>query len=234
MKRIIDLSGPLYPGMWSYNVLPGLGVQLPEFGVTQVATRQAPGFEAFALSLSTVTGTYIETGGHMLPEMPDLSDLDAASFVRPAVVCHVPRKRPEGLIRRADLVAHCPPVGEGDALLIECGWGSHWRQPGYVTQCPGYHVDCLEWLLAQPFSILGVDVPCIETARSRPDGSEQAGNMLLPLFGRGTLLLGPLVNLEQVRTPRGTLVALPLAVERVSGAPCRAIFIEDDITKEND
>jgi arylformamidase len=234
MIRIIDLSGPLYPGIWSYNVLPGLGVRLPEFCVEQTATRQQQGFEAFALSLSTVTGTYIETGGHMLPDMPDLSDLDPAAFVRPAVVCHVPPKEPEGLIRRADLVAHCPPLREGDALLIECGWGRQWRQPGYVTQCPGYHVDCLDWLLAQPFSILGVDVPCIETARSRPDGAEEAGNMLLPLFGRGMLLLGPLVNLEQVDSPRGTLVALPLAVEQVSGAPCRAIFIEDDITMDAD
>lgn len=227
MTRVIDLSGPLYPGMWSYNVLPGLGARLPELGVGQVCTRQAQGFEAFALSLSTVTGLYIETGGHMLPGMPDLSDLDAAQFVRPAVVCHVPPKEPEGLIRRADLEAHCPPLRQGDALLIECGWGRRWREPGYVTQCPGYHVDCLEWFLAQPFGILGVDVPCIETARSRPDGTEQAGNMLLPLFGRGLLLLGPLVNLEQVRTPRGTLVALPLAVEKVSGAPCRAVFIEN-------
>jgi kynurenine formamidase len=232
-RQIIDLSGPLHPGMWSYNVLPGLGARLPEFTLEPAATREAQGFEAFSLSLSSVTGTYFETAGHMLPNMPDLSDLDPSHFVRPAVVCHAPRQPPEGLIRRADLEAHCPPVQQGDALLIDCGWGAQWQSPSYVTQGPGFHVECLDWLLGLPFSILGVDVPCIETARSRPDGSAEAGNMLLPLFRRGMLLLGPLVNLDRIRSPRGTLIALPLAVAQVSGAPCRAIFIDNDLTTDD-
>lgn len=207
-------------------MLAGLGVSLPEFDVATVATRDQQGFEAFSLSLCTVTGTYIETGGHMLPDMPDLSDLHPGSFVRSAVVCHVERKAPEDLIHRSDLEANCPPVLEGDALLIDCGWGDRWRSPDYVTGSPAFHVECLEWLLAQPFSILGVDVPCIETARSRPDGIEEAGNMLMPLFQRGVLLLAPLVNLPHIRSPRGELLALPLHVEGVSGAPCRAMFLE--------
>ena len=114
----------------------------------------------------------------------------------------------------------------GDALLIECGWGSRWGEPDYVTGSPAFHVDCLPWLLAQPFAILGVDVPCIESARSRPDGTEAAGNMLVPIFQRGVLLLAPLVNLDQIRTPRGQLIALPLNIRAVSGAPCRAVFVE--------
>ena len=96
-----------------------------------------------------------------------------------------------------------------------------------MTRGPAFHVDCLPWLLEQDISILGVDVPCIETARSRPDGSEQTGNMLVPLFRQGMLLLAPLVNLDQVHSPRGELIALPLPVAAVSGAPCRAIFRED-------
>lgn len=226
MSKIIDLSGPLYPGMWSYNVLQGLGARVPDFEVVPVATRQAQGFEAFGLSLSTVTGTYIETGGHMLPDMPDLGDLDVATFVRPAVVCHLPHKAPQELIQPSELETYCPPLQEGDALLIDCGWEAHWRSPTYVTDGPAFSLSCLDWLLEQPFSILGVDVPCIENARSRPDGSEQTGNMLLPLFLRGILLLAPLVNLGAIHEPRGQLIALPLPVESVSGAPCRAIFIE--------
>ena len=52
--------------------------------------------------------------------------------------------------------------------------------------------------------------------------------MLVPLFQRGMLLLGPLVNLNETESPRGQLVALPLRVENISGAPCRAIFWEDE------
>ena len=56
---------------------------------------------------------------------------------------------------------------------------------------------------------------------------KQTGNMLVPLFQRGILLLAPLVNLDQIQTPRGQLIALPLNIRAVSGAPCRAVFLED-------
>jgi arylformamidase len=226
MSKIIDLSGPLYNGMWSYNMLSTLGAGLPEFRTEQLATLDKQGFEAFGYSLSSITGTYIENAGHMLADIPPLNSLDLASFMRPAVVCHLPRKGPDDVIHGAELSANCPPVQPGDAVLIECGWGTRWESPEYVLHGPGFHHDCLPWLLEQHFSILGVDVPCIETARSRPDGTEAAGNMLTPLFEKGILLLAPLVNLDQIDTPRGELIALPLNIRGVSGAPCRAIFRE--------
>jgi kynurenine formamidase len=227
MSKLIDLSGPLYEGMWNYNALLNLKEPLPEFGYQQLAAIGVDGFEAFGYRLSSLTGSYIETGRHMLEDAPALNDLPLSSFIRPAVVCHVPRKGPGEVIHGVELAANCPPVQPGDALLIECGWGGRWGEPNYVTGSPAYHVDCLPWFLAQPFAILGVDVPCIESARSRPDGSEETGNMLVPLFQRGILLLAPLVNLDQIQTPRGQLIALPLNIRAVSGAPCRAVFMED-------
>lgn len=226
MSKVIDISGPLYNGMWSYNVLGTLGAELPDFHVERLAAIPVQGFEAFRYSISSITGTYIENAGHMLEGIPPLNGPDVSAFIKPAVVCHVPRKGPDEVIHGGELAAHCPPVQPGDALLIECGWGVRWESPEYVTHGPGYHQDCLPWLLEQPFSLLGVDVPCIETARSRPDGSEAAGNMLVPIFEKGILLLAPLVNLDRIQSPRGELIALPLNIRGVSGAPCRAIFRE--------
>jgi kynurenine formamidase len=227
MSRWIDLSGPLYNGMWSYNALPGLDTRLPKFHVERATTPERTGFESFRLVMSSTSGTYLETSAHLIARAPLLDDLSPADLVRPAVVCHVPRKGARGLIRRAELEAYCPPVQPGDALLIECGWGAQWRSPYYVSDGPGFHPDCQAWLLEQPFSLLGVDVPCIQAPWPLPDGAQYASNMLLPLFQRGILLLAPLVNLDQIRAPRGELIALPLRVEGVSGAPCRAMFREE-------
>jgi kynurenine formamidase len=226
MSRIIDLSGPLYNGMWSYNALSTLGTRLTDFHVEQIAALPNQGFEAFDYALSSITGTYLENAGHMLAGIPPLHSVDLSNFIRPAVVCHVPAKGPDEVIHGSELAAHCPALQPGDALLIECGWGVRWESPDYVVHGPGFHHDCLPWFLDQPFSMLGVDVPCIETARSRPDGTEAAGNMLTPLFERGLLLLAPLVNLETIKSERGELIALPLNIRGVSGAPCRAIFRE--------
>jgi arylformamidase len=227
MTTLIELSGPLYEGMWSYNGLPGLDTRLPEFEVEQVTWIERTGFESFRFVMSSISGTYLETSAHVIEGDPGLDMLPPSDFIRPAVVCHAPRKGPRELIRRAELEAHCPPVQAGDALLIECGWGAQWRSPNYVLDGPGYHPDCLPWLLAQPFSLLGVDVPCIQSPWPLPDGAQYEGNMLLPVFQKGVLLLAPLVNLDKVQATRGELIVFPLRVEGVSGAPCRALFRED-------
>jgi kynurenine formamidase len=224
MSIIVDLSGPLFNGMWTYNDLPTLAKRLPEFEAERVTTVAEVGFESFRYVLSSTSGTYLETGAHMLDGVRQLSDLDVSEFIKPAVVCHVPRKGTRELIRLAELRTNCPPVREGDALLIECGWASHWQSPDFVTGGPSFHHDCLPWLMEQPMSLLGVDVPSIEPYWSTAEAGVTEGNMLIPLFQKGILLLGPLVNLDMVRTPRGELVALPLKVDGVSGAPCRAIF----------
>ena len=51
--------------------------------------------------------------------------------------------------------------------------------------------------------------------------------LLKELFARDILLLAPLVNVEGIRATRGTLVCLPIKLKGTSGAPCRAIFMEE-------
>lgn len=223
---VIDLSGPLFNGMWSYNQLSSIKGRLPEFHVERTTTVAEDGSETFGLRLSSLSGTYLETGGHMIDGVAPLSELDCATFIKPAVICHMPRKGPRQLIHRADLEQHCPPLQAGDALLIECGWGSHWRAPDFVTDGPGFHADCLPWLMARPMSLLGVDGPCMQAPWATPGTAESGAGMLLALFRKGILLLAPLVNLERARGPRGELIVLPLHIEGVSGAPCRAIWRE--------
>jgi arylformamidase len=226
MTKIVDLSGSLFNGMWSYNVLPGLPVEIPEYHCRQVSSVSDTGFESFRLTLSSVTGTYIETGAHLIEGAPLLAQLlPPDDFVRQAVVCHVPAKQPRQLVRKEELEKACPPVHEGDALLIECGWSSQWRSPNYVTDGPGFHPDCLDWLLEKPISLLGVDIPCVQPPWAGPE-IPYRGNILLPIFQKGVLLLAPLVNLGSIRVDRGELWTMPLNAEGVSGAPCRAAFRE--------
>ena len=228
MSRIIDLSGPTYNGMWSYNSLPTLGAKVQEAVIETATTVDHDGWESFRFALSSLSGTYLETSAHMLPRSPALSDLQCSEFIRPAVICHLPRKGPRQLVQRHELEAACPPLRPGDALLIECGWAGQWRSLSFVIDGPSFHPDCLPWLLDQPISLLGVDVPCLQAWWAAPGSPEQGNGMLVELFNKGILLLAPLVNLDTVHSQRGELIALPLAAEGASGAPCRAILRVDE------
>ena len=49
MNRLIDLSGPLYEGMWSYSSLLDLKDGLPEFECKRVATIATDGIRGVRL-----------------------------------------------------------------------------------------------------------------------------------------------------------------------------------------
>lgn len=225
MGRLHDLTGRLTPGMWDYRVFPGLDAVIPPLEVDTVATVAQDGFFASRISLSTITGTYLEAGSHILPDGPTLDRYGVDDFVRPAKILRLGRLEADARIDGAMLAAADPGLEEGDALIVDTGWHREWNRPGYVERCPKMVPSALQWILDRPVGMLGVDIPAIEAAWS-DDDAEAKGGLLSQLFARGCLLLAPLVRLDKVPVDRGRLFALPLPVEGVSGAPARVLFEE--------
>jgi kynurenine formamidase len=226
MERMTDLSGTLENGLWGYHELPGLGSVLPRFQIEPVATIEENAFFSSKITATTITGLYLESQAHILKDGKTLDSYPVERFIRPAKIVKLPRQDSKALID-ADLMAkHAPTIASGDALLLATGWGSMWNKPGYVLECPNMKRSALDWVLSQPISIFGADIPCIEASWSEDDQAEK-GSLLAKLFEKDILLLAPLVNLESTRADAGTLVCLPLKLKGASGAPCRAVFIEE-------
>jgi kynurenine formamidase len=126
-----------------------------------------------------------------------------------------------------DLEAHDPGIADGDALIIDTGWGSRWDSPGYVGDAPAFAASTLAWFMAKPFSILILDTPVMECLWCQEEGrAEEHGDLLAPLYARGMLLIAPVRNLDQIELPTGTVISLPLAVEGVCSAPSRVLYVE--------
>jgi len=225
MGKIVDLSGALENGLWGYHELPGLEKIIPRVQVETIATVKEHDFFASRITCSTISGTYLEAGSHILEEGKNLDDYTVTDFIKPVKILRIPEQPAKALIDDTILEAHAPGIAKGDALIIETGWGKMWNRPGYVLQCPNMLRSALQWVLDRDISIFGVDVPCIEASWSEDD-AEEKGGLLGELFKRGILLVAPLVNLDKVKTDSGTLFCLPLAVKGTSGAPARVLFVE--------
>ncbi|MFA7224928.1 MAG: cyclase family protein, partial [Sphaerochaetaceae bacterium] len=145
-------------------------------------------------------------------------------FIKPVTIIKLPPQEPHAVIRRQLLEQYAVETKAGEALIIDTGWGAMWDKEGYVLSCPTYANDAIAWVLEQKPSIFGVDVPCIESSWSEDD-DEEKGGLLGELFVKESLLVAPLINLEQIEGSRGTLYCIPLSVEGTSGAPAR-VFIE--------
>ncbi len=223
-QRVVDLSGPIDPQVWSYNVLPQIEHRLPAVDIERVASVEDQGWEAHRLVLSTCGGgSYIETSAHMIAGRARVAEMNPASFIRPAVVQIVPTITPRALLTARDLEASASDeIRPGDALLVGCGWGARWGTPGYVEECPTWSADAMEWVLAHEIGLLGTDLPCLEAPA-------EAGKVLMPLMEQDVLLLAPLINLESIQRRRGTVIALPLHIIGVCATPTRAVFLEEEI-----
>ena len=224
MPNYVELSGTLENRLWGYYSLPGLEGIVPSVGITPISSVSEDGFFASKVSFSTISGTYVESGAHILEQGRLLESYAMQDFIRPCTILRLPNQAPRSMIRRALLEQYAVDTKPGEALIIDTGWGRHWNDDGYVLTCPNFARDAIEWIIERKLGILGVDVPCIEGSWSEDDES-QKGGLLGVLFEQGTLLVAPLVNLSNVHVHSGTLFCAPLPLKGTSGAPAR-VFIE--------
>lgn len=217
-ERVVDLTGTLAPGMWSYRpIVP----DVPMFAQRRWATIEERGWEADAFELASLTGTYLETAKHLYPDAISLDQVPPERLLVDAAVVRV-AKGPREHIGVADLEAAAPDLRPGDALLVATGWDRYWWEAErFVLECPHFERATMEWIVGRGVAILGGDVPCFDD----PDPAGAQG-VNTPLLESGALILAPLVNLGELLQDRVRLIVLPLKVRGACGAPCRAIALE--------
>jgi arylformamidase len=140
-----------------------------------------------------------------------------------ALALWVPRQADEA-ITPADLEGALAATGEalrpGDALLIGTGWDRRWHAPEFVTHPPYFTAAAIDWVLERQVGLLGADTP-------RYDSPHDPQNFFPKFFQHDILLLAPVINLDQVRKPRGKVTALPLPLKGACASPVRALWIEE-------
>ncbi len=219
MRDLIDLTGPLHPGMWSYAP----SMDIPPFEQQRWATIEERGWEADWFAMPTLAGTYLETAKHLIHGAPSIDQIPPERFFLNATIARIPREAREH-ITVADLQATADSLEPGDALLVQTGWERHRdNSETFVLQSPHFDLDAMQWIVDRGVTILGGDMPCYDD----PVGEESQGvNMVL--FGAGAMILAPLVNLGTTVATRGRLTVLPIPLVDSCGAPCRAIFSPND------
>lgn len=219
--ELIDLTGPVYPGMWSYEPpypeLEFAPIPQPPWVETQVYASEVRG-------LCTQTGTYLETSAHINPAAPCLDQIELrALFRRETIIINLPaRTKAREPILREELEASLGDfvIEPGAAVLVGTGWGQYWHEDFYLSAAPYFTLEAMEWLLAKSPFLLGADSP-------RWDHLEKPQGFWEKLFGSRTLLLAPLINIEQVKVRTCKLIVLPLKLLGTSAAPVRAVLVTD-------
>lgn len=214
--RIIDVTGPMYQGMWTY------GPPYPDVIVEEIAQPDFVEYPTYSwrFELGAQTGTYLETSLHMDRSGPPLIDIPMEKlWMLPTAIIRI-AVEPLAPISLDMLKSAAPELNEGEVIMIATGWGRNWRNHDFVTSCPYFEAAAMHWILDyKPYMVAG-DMP-------RFDSWETPQLFFKRFFEMGTLLLAPLYNLDAITVSRGKLVALPMKIEETCAAPARVLFIEE-------
>jgi len=210
--RIVDLTGLIEEGMWSY------GPPLPPVRIRKLSQK---GETNYSFTLNSLSGTYLETSAHRLPGAPALDDVSPEKLIRPAVIIQLETKQPREHITLQELKNYGARIRKGDALLISTGWDRMRNKKNFVNDSPHFTSEAMNWVLSKKPFLLGGDIPCYDDPR-------ESEGLVNRLFRHGLMILAPLVNLRKVRSGRATLIALTPRVKDTCAFPCRALIVEKE------
>lgn len=217
--RMIDISGPIEDGMWSY------GSPYPAPQITQIPPPDWLEYPVYSqtITMAVQSGTYLETAAHMDRGRMPIDQLPLSRcYLIDAVTLSIPRGENQP-ISAADMQSAFDRSGltlrAGDALLIGTGWDAQWHAPNFVTDPPYFLAEAIDWVLEHKIGLLGADTP-------RYDSPHNPQNFFPKFFQSDILLLAPLVNLTEVGTTRGKLTALPLKIKDACASPVRALWLD--------
>lgn len=210
MRRIIDLTHPVYSGM---PVYPGDC----ETELVQAASVGVEGYNLTRVTMSAHAGTHLDAPYHFLDEGAALEQIPIECLVGTAEILDLGELGPGAEITPAMLERFSRRVGKGSRVLLKTGWGRRFGSPEFFASHPNLTPEAARWLVDRQIALLGVEEPSLHTS-----GNAAVHRIIL---GAGIPLIENLANLNLIDGQSVFFAALPLNLVGRDGAPVRAIAI---------
>ena len=198
--KIIDITRSL-----SGNSLVYPGDTPPQF-----SQRDTGPYLISELRMSSHSGTHIDAPVHYLKSGPTVDELPLSHLVGPCRVLDVSDAGSD--IDATDLKGR---TGDAKRILLRSGF-SHCTS--FREDYPSLTPDAARYLGSAGTLCVGIDSFSIE-------GFDSDGSVHCELLGKGCFII-ELLDLSQVPEGDYTLIALPLKLTGLDGAPARAILLD--------
>ncbi|HDR73050.1 MAG TPA: cyclase family protein [Methanoculleus sp.] len=165
-------------------------------------------YTTHALSLGTHTGTHIDAPAHFIAGGRTVDALALSTLIGNAWVADLSGEGPALLPRH---FASCP---EGmERVLVKTSFSG---QQAFSADYPSLSHDAAEYLASRGILLIGVDTPSVEAFSG--DGSLHRF-----LLGRNIIVI-ELLDLSAVQEGQYCMIALPLRLAGLDGAPARVVL----------
>ncbi|MFB3881564.1 MAG: cyclase family protein [Armatimonadota bacterium] len=199
--RIVDISRPLRAGE---DIACEVPANLPLY--------EGLACEEYRHEFRSHTGCYFETSAHLFRGGTMTSDVPLESLFLPAILVRLAPGRRGGISAQELSAAVSENALRGRALIVDTGGreGRHFER------------DCARLLAQRGAALLAASLDLYDTGFDNPTG------VFVDLFRAEIPILAGIQNLEAIEHDRVFLMALPLLIERVCTAPCRAVVLDGE------
>ncbi|GIN84570.1 kynurenine formamidase [Heyndrickxia sporothermodurans] len=202
--KLIDISKPLTN---SIAVWPG---DTPFNYEVNVTKQQSGSVNIGKVTMSTHTGTHIDSPFHFDDEGKKINDLDLSIYIGPARVIDVSNLKSIGA-KELKLFE----LGAEARLLLKTD--SSTNPEVFPSSIPFLRPDLGPYLKEKGITLVGVDVPSVDPLDSKTLDAHHS------LFNNNVHILEN-IDLQDVTPGTYELIALPLSIQDADGSPVRAIL----------
>jgi len=214
--KIIDLTHTISENMPVYP-----GTEPPKLEVGNIYEKD--GFKETLLTMSSHTGTHMDSPAHLFPERTTLDSFPVEQFIGKALVIDCSDlKEGEGITMK-----YIQKVKEtarrAQFILFHTGWDKRWGTSSYFGEYPCITEEVCEYLICSKKKGVGLDVISVV-----PISDENLTVHKKLLHKTDMIIIENLTYLEKIGNKLFTLCVLPIKYDNSDGAPIRAVAILDE------
>ena len=209
--NVIDLTHFISPEMPVYP-----DTVSPEISYSN--TIEKNGFAEKLISMSTHTGTHIDSPAHMIKNSKTLDKFPVDQFIGPGKVINISGIKKK-TVELQDIKPGLLNIGKTEFVLIYTGWSQYWGKDQYFRDYPVLSEEVVKYLSSRGLKGIGFDTISID-----PVGAIEFKNHMI-VFRSNMIIIENLKNLDELIGKEFTFLCLPLKIGESDGSPVRACAI---------
>ena len=208
MKKIIDISWPLFPNMSEYK-------DRRSYKIMNTKQFESDGFRETVLSMNMHTGTHIDAPSHFLKDGKTIDQISLERLMGPAKVIDLVRVA--DAITAQDLKRY--EINEQDIILLRTMNSARAETDEFDKEFIYLDASAAAYLAERKIKAVGIDYLGIE--RGNPDHTTHTTLM------HADIVIIEGLRLSHVQAGPYFMVCLPLAIVGLDAAPARVVLMTE-------
>ena len=215
--KVIDLSTPIAHGDGRLGL--AVSVEIPY-------TFENCGWQGSTFSMFAHYATHVDAPVHFIPEGMTIDQVPLQSLMGPAAVIELSDHGESTGITGDTLEDRGQHVEKGDIAILRTGWtDKHWGTDKFWLEGPYLRTEGADWLVERDVKSVVYDFSEEYLVRE-PGFRGEDCEVHHKLLGTNIFNIEYVRDLSLIERPRCAIMALPIKLKGLDGAPARVIAIE--------